>query len=391
MGAVYTTTGNSTNWDDPAAWDCNCVPSITATPSHTLNINHLIIKTGNIEPTQSTKIIINDGGRLIVNGNVNFPWGTTEFRINEGGYVEATNFNKSNASTTLVIHDTLRVNNDLTIGNNSNITITGDIIVGGTFTLNGGSTISTTGNISAGSMVVSNNTTLRTSEKIVIGNLTLTGSGNIRGTGSVSWDNLSISNNGRFICEVGEVYITEPPYNPLNLQNCNSVLPATFLYVETSIKQEGVLVCWATATEKNNEFFSIERATDNDNSFKSIGKIPGSGSSSEVIEYEYVDYSAEPGNNYYRIKQVDLNGKFDYSYIVHTFKQSSSIVRITNETLFIPEQEKDAFVHIATIDGRVLFQGTVQSKLNLSTFGFEALIIRVTTESQQKTLRYIKL
>lgn len=92
-------------------------------------------------------------------------------------------------------------------------------------------------------------------------------------------------------------------------------LPVDFIYFKGKTVQEGVLLEWATASELNNEKFIIERSVDLTN-FTQIGTVLGSGDSNIEISYEFLDENAPNGTVYYRLKQVDFDGGFEYSKIV---------------------------------------------------------------------------
>ncbi|NNE29807.1 MAG: T9SS type A sorting domain-containing protein [Saprospiraceae bacterium] len=68
---------------------------------------------------------------------------------------------------------------------------------------------------------------------------------------------------------------------------------------------------WVTASEENNDYFEIQRSRDGV-SFEAIAKVEGQGTTDKVNSYKFVD-SSPLGKNYYRLKQVDFNGQFDYS------------------------------------------------------------------------------
>lgn len=69
---------------------------------------------------------------------------------------------------------------------------------------------------------------------------------------------------------------------------------------------------WATASEKNNAHFVVERATEAQNQYKRLGELAGAGNSTHATTYSFVD--AQPvGLGYYRLRQVDLNGTSTYS------------------------------------------------------------------------------
>ncbi|MBL7937110.1 MAG: T9SS type A sorting domain-containing protein, partial [Bacteroidia bacterium] len=69
---------------------------------------------------------------------------------------------------------------------------------------------------------------------------------------------------------------------------------------------------WTTASESNNDYFAIERSS-NGIEFNQIAKVNGAGNSLTTLNYAYNDVNPLNGLSYYRLKQVDFNGKFSYS------------------------------------------------------------------------------
>ncbi len=75
-------------------------------------------------------------------------------------------------------------------------------------------------------------------------------------------------------------------------------------------------ISWQTATEINNDYFDVERSMEGIN-YISIGQVKGSGDTSSPTNYEFLDETTKPGNTYYyRLKQVDYDGKEDYSIVL---------------------------------------------------------------------------
>ncbi len=72
---------------------------------------------------------------------------------------------------------------------------------------------------------------------------------------------------------------------------------------------------WSTASEINNDYFTLERSADGI-TFTEIDRKDGAGTTSQVHSYESFDYYPLEGTNYYRLKQTDFNGAFTYSGIV---------------------------------------------------------------------------
>ncbi len=68
-------------------------------------------------------------------------------------------------------------------------------------------------------------------------------------------------------------------------------------------------IIWATATEKNNDYFSIERSADGIN-FNKIAIVEGAGDYTGRLDYEFTDLRPLKGNSYYRIRQTDFDGTF---------------------------------------------------------------------------------
>ena len=94
-----------------------------------------------------------------------------------------------------------------------------------------------------------------------------------------------------------------------------STIPVELTSFTTNVIGNNVVLSWATATETNNSGFGIERSEDNIN-FTNIGFVPGFGTTTEPKSYSYTDQSVNSGKYYYRLKQVDFDGSFNYSEVV---------------------------------------------------------------------------
>ncbi|HEX5155160.1 MAG TPA: T9SS type A sorting domain-containing protein [Parafilimonas sp.] len=96
------------------------------------------------------------------------------------------------------------------------------------------------------------------------------------------------------------------------------VLPVTWLYFNGQPQQNNVLLNWATTNELNAKEFIIERSF-NGSDFSGIGTKPATGNSSSIHNYAYVDKNAmllKTTMLYYRLQQVDQDGKAIYSHVV---------------------------------------------------------------------------
>ena len=99
------------------------------------------------------------------------------------------------------------------------------------------------------------------------------------------------------------------------LGGASNPLPVELLSFTAEKKSKGVLLEWKTATETNNAFFQIERSLDG-KVFNAISKVEGVGNSDITQSYRFLDENPRTGINYYRLKQVDFDGTFEYHPIV---------------------------------------------------------------------------
>jgi hypothetical protein len=94
-----------------------------------------------------------------------------------------------------------------------------------------------------------------------------------------------------------------------------TVLPIELLSFSASRENEGVRCNWITATEKNTDYFALESSRDGIN-FHEVYRTPAAGNSNTVQNYDYLDPNPGAGTRYYRLKNVDIDGQFDYSDLV---------------------------------------------------------------------------
>jgi hypothetical protein len=97
---------------------------------------------------------------------------------------------------------------------------------------------------------------------------------------------------------------------------CLGPLPIELINFKALIQHdENVMLYWSTASEKDNEGFEVERSIDNRN-WSPLGFVRGMGTTAEKHEYTFNDDQPLSGVNYYRLKQMDTDGKFQYTPIV---------------------------------------------------------------------------
>lgn len=167
-----------------------------------------------------------------------------------------------------------------------------------------------------------------------------------------------------------------------------SVLPIELLSFSGEPYEGYNLLKWVTATETNNDYFSIERSIDGIN-FENIGIVNGAGNSSQTLHYSLIDDYPEPNVNYYRLKQVDFNGQFDFSNIIAVDNKKATSTKIypnpTNGNVMIFVSGIDGSrseIHIKNVLGQELDYVTVENnqetELNTSTYAKGIYFIEIT-------------
>lgn len=129
----------------------------------------------------------------------------------------------------------------------------------------------------------------------------------------------------------------------------NNALPITLTDFDGKLIKEGILLQWETHTEINGDIFEIQRLNEADNSFDTIGVVEAAGNSTNVLQYTYLDKDPLRDKNYYRLKLVDVDGKFEYSklIVINNLNESS------NEDLLVyPNPNYGTPLHIVSPTGQ---------------------------------------
>jgi hypothetical protein len=96
--------------------------------------------------------------------------------------------------------------------------------------------------------------------------------------------------------------------------------PVELVIFRAYLEDKAVYLNWQTASESNNEGFEVQWAASSlvtsELRWEVLGFVPGSGNSSELQSYSYLHRRPSPGVNYYRLKQIDYDGAFEYSSVV---------------------------------------------------------------------------
>lgn len=148
---------------------------------------------------------------------------------------------------------------------------------------------------------------------------------------------------------------------------CNTSTPLPVKLIKFEVKKISDNKCvlnWVTASEINNEKFEVQKSYDGIE-FSPINEVAGSGNSLTLKSYSLLDYYSPGTTTFYRLKQIDLNGEFEYSKIVSLRSVTESTLVYPNpfssEINISPGEYEGENVELRTINGVVLYNSKTHS------------------------------
>lgn len=194
--------------------------------------------------------------------------------------------------------------------------------------------------------------------------------------------------------------------NPWSLTNVVSFqkgagLPVRWLYVRGEWKDQKALLQWATSFEQHTSHFDIEQSVDGQQ-YRKIGTVAAAGNSNVIRIYQFTDDKAGTGWNYYRIRQVDLDGKSDYSRVITLLNKTNLKTPLlypnpASQQVYIelPASGNWESVSIYNSNGQLEKSQALQSGQTLITLDVQALstglhTIELKSSGQKKPLRFLK-
>lgn len=244
------------------------------------------------------------------------------------------------------------------------------------------------------SITVAGTLYFQTGKKLTIcDNSTITFSG----AGQIVPQNPSGNNN---LITVGTTPVWNSGTGTINASTNPGGLPVTWLSFTAEACAGKVCLNWATASEKFNKYFTIENSSDL-LAFNEIGNVNSKapdGNSIITLTYNFTDNSPKFGTSYYRLKQVDYNGAFDYSKIAQvTFSTKSGINFYPNPahnagTLVVGDDYINANVSITDLLGREIKNFTMSSSsknIDFSEINAGIYTILLNTENASQKIKII--
>ncbi len=175
-------------------------------------------------------------------------------------------------------------------------------------------------------------------------------------------------------------------------------MPVNLLSFEAVAMGNYVSLDWSTASEINNMGFDVEVSYDNKN-WNRFVFVDGNGNSNVVVKYNAKDMNPVNGVNYYRLKQMDFDGKYEYSGItVVDFNKRTPVIfnyspNPAEHIVYVKHNiNKDYQLRIYSVDGRLIIDKAMQSAdssidISVLVAGFYNIVL--TTNNETKVYKLI--
>lgn len=132
-----------------------------------------------------------------------------------------------------------------------------------------------------------------------------------------------------------------------------SILPVELGSFTANYANNQIELKWETLSEVNNDRFEVEHSRDGYH-FQSVGTVEGSGTIDEAKNYFYFHRMSVNGTHYYRLKQVDTDGTFDYSNVVGVIVDNGGQLSIypnpAKDVIYVQQDELDGISNFQLMD-----------------------------------------
>jgi hypothetical protein len=182
-------------------------------------------------------------------------------------------------------------------------------------------------------------------------------------------------------------------------------LPVELISFNAVLQNEDVLLDWTTASEVNNSHFEIERSVNSNKDFSTLGFIPGNGNTNTENNYHFTDFSAPGGILYYRLRQVDFDGKWEHvgtRVVVNTSENGALMIvsPVTDENTFsfdlINVKGNSVRIEMYHLTGELISSNVLPAnedafRITMNAQGLKGVfLVRVTDGEETVTHKFFK-
>ncbi len=204
-------------------------------------------------------------------------------------------------------------------------------------------------------------------------------------SGTIPTGNISFTNSGSG--NVTAVTVTYPGGNIVRVTATSPALPVQIQDFTGKLVGQKAILDWSTASEQRMKSFEIEHSLDG-SSFAWIGTVAAAGNTTAAQQYNFVHNKPTAGINYYRLKQVEVDGSFSYSEIVSVNSKAPTNIRVyPNPTTGLVTidglQDCEATIIVRNAQGQDVLESLLQDNaLNLSSLSSGLYTLQIVCGGQ---------
>lgn len=171
-------------------------------------------------------------------------------------------------------------------------------------------------------------------------------------------------------------------------------LPVELLSKEISIKNDGAEIIWKTASEVENNYFTIERSDDG-YEFKSLAIVKGAGTTNEAHHYSWIDIAPLPGRSYYRLRQTDYDGlekDLGILLLINEYAEPIIYPNPVRTSILLDRLNSDEFSTIVITDmmGRIVPSKRIKNLINVEHLSSGTYLLSVILPGRIISFRFTK-
>lgn len=404
---------NSGNWNNTTnVWSLNGITPCGCYPGNSLItdsifVNHPINLTGNLSASSLSKIQIYSNGSL---SNSNYRMSISNSIVLADGIINVKELNVATNGSLILNNSSLGVQSRILVSGYLEINASDIFVIFGNFEVYSSGTVAINGNsfvqLHNGNYDNDGLTSICDECCLTFQTGNIKNEGTFTGSGNIISENGNISNLGSWsssleYCTTGtDTGMPTPEDCAAASEFCTVFpLPSEIVYFKGSRKAGINILEWQSASESNSSFYKIDKSLDGENWF-AIGVIDAAGNSTELLDYKFEDADKGLGMRYYKLTQVDNDGKMGLTETLSLANENNSDMFVypnpTYEKATVELNKTHEYTNLKVMDsfGRILKDIKIDDSLTIEIQlpdkdGF--YFITAEGENEQSTLTVVKM
>lgn len=219
------------------------------------------------------------------------------------------------------------------------------------------------------------------------------------GNGTIAWETPLISTYNGNSVKVSNYTGTFSPFAVGDFGRSMVLLPVELISFEANALENSVALTWITASERNNDYFTLEKSVDGE-IWSELSKIEGMGNSTSKNNYGFLDENEGHNQVYYRLKQTDFNGEFKYLKTIIFERELANFEvelfpnPVQNQLTITANSLIEKLLITTNLGQIVYFESNIpagKTVLNLDFLSTGNYLIQFQTENQDYNKSFVKL